>query len=118
MVDGELHEKEKRFLMDTARRRGIPPERAERIIESSGNGAISVPSDAKQARSFMDELICTALMDGRIARQERQLLMHAARQCRWVEADLKIAIRRNQAKLYQEAKAALRAKKQRARRGK
>ena len=118
MVDGELHEKEKQFLMKAARRRSIPAERAERIIESAGNGTLSVPSDDKQAKPFMDELICSALMDGRIAKQERELLMNAARQCNWVEADLKMAIRKNQAKLYQEAKAALRAKKQQDRREK
>ena len=62
----------------------------------------------------MDQLIRAALIDGRITRQEQQILLQVSMQFKWSKADLKYAIARNRTALFKQSKAIIRdAKKSR-----
>jgi len=111
-ADGELNDKEKQYITNLAKRRGIPMDRVRQILHTAADNdqPIQLPESNEQARAFMDHLIRAALIDGRITRQEEQLLLRASQQLDWAPADLKYAIARNRKKLYQQAKAIIRQK--------
>ena len=113
--DGELHEKERKYLADFAKRRDIPEDRVKQIFATAVDSqqAIQLPEGRQQAVLFMDHLIRTALIDGRITSHESQLLRQVGEQLNWSPADLKHAIQRNRSHLYQQAKAVLRDQKNR-----
>ena len=111
--DGELHDKEKEYLTDLAKRRGVPMDRLKQIFSTAiaDDQPIQLPQGREQANTFMDHLIRAALIDGRITGHEQKLLLQVCRQLEWEQADLKYAIARNRNKLYQQAKAVLRRRK-------
>ena len=53
----------------------------------------------------MDQLIRAALIDGRITRQEQQILLQVSTKLNWSKADLKIAVARNRSALFKQSKA-------------
>lgn len=110
--DGELHAKEKEYLTDLARRRGVPMDRLKQIFSTAtaDDQPIQLPQGRAQANTFMDHLIRAALIDGRITRHEQTLLLRVCEQLDWERADLKYAVARNRNKLYQQAKKILRKK--------
>lgn len=109
-VDGELHDKERRHLIQLARSRGVSEDRLKTIFATatSKDMPIIVPQDLRQANVFMDHLLRAALVDGRVTRSEHQLLLKASQQIGWSAADLKIALARNRRELYQQAKQIIR----------
>lgn len=104
--DGELDDKEKEYITDLAKRRGVPMDRLKQIFSAAiaDDQPIQLPEAGDQARVFMDHLIRAALIDGRITGHEEQLLQRVSQQLKWAPADLKYAIARNRNKLYQQAK--------------
>jgi Tim44-like domain len=110
MVDGELHEKERRHLISIARSRDISDSQLKSIFEAakSDEAAILVPQETGQANHFMDLLIRAALVDGKIKRSEYDLLSTAGQQVGWATADLKVAVARTRRQLYQQARRIIR----------
>jgi hypothetical protein len=110
MVDGELHEKERRYITELAERRGIPTPRMMMILATatSEEAPINVPQNLIQSKIFMDHLLRAALVDGRIRRVEFALLLQACQQIGWSAADLKLGINRIRKDLYQQAKKIIR----------
>ena len=111
--DGELHAKEKHYLTDLAKRRGVPSDRLKQIFSTAvaDEQPLQLPQGREQANAFMDHLIRAALIDGRITRHEQKLLLQVCQPLEWEQADLKYAIARNRNKLYQQAKTILRKSK-------
>ena len=109
-IDGELHEKERNHIIELAHRRGVSKERLNTIFASatSKDTSITVPQNLQQANLFMDHLLRAALVDGKVTRAEKELLMQAGRQIGWSAADLKIGLARNRKELYQQAKKVIR----------
>jgi hypothetical protein len=105
-VDGELHDKERKHIIDLAQSRGVPKDRLKTIFATatSKDIPITVPQNLQQANVFMDHLLHAALVDGKVTRSEHQLLLQAGRQIGWSAADLKIARARIRKELYQQAK--------------
>jgi hypothetical protein len=110
MVDGELHEKERRYITELAERRGIPTPRMMMILATatSEEAPINVPQNLIQSKIFMDHLLRAALVDGRIRRVEFELLLQACQRIGWSAADLKLGINRIRKELYQQAKKIIR----------
>ncbi|MCP4510829.1 MAG: TerB family tellurite resistance protein, partial [Fuerstiella sp.] len=109
-VDGELHDKERRHIIDLAQSRGVPKERLKTIFATatSKDISITVPQNLQQANVFMDHLLRAALVDGKVTRSEHELLLKAGQQIGWSAADLKIALSRIRKELYQQAKTIIR----------
>ncbi|MEO1978997.1 MAG: TIM44-like domain-containing protein [Fuerstiella sp.] len=109
-VDGELHDKERKHIIDLAQSRGVPKDRLKTIFATatSKDIPITVPQNLQQANIFMDHLLRAALVDGKVTRSEHQLLLKAGQQIGWSAADLKIALSRIRKELYQQAKTIIR----------
>lgn len=110
MVDGELHENERRYITELAESRGIPTPRMMMILATaaSEDDPIDVPQDLAQGKVFMDHLLRATLIDGRIKRAEFKLLQKAGEQIGWSTADLKLGIVRIRTELYKAAKKSIR----------
>jgi len=110
MIDGELHENERRYITELAESRGIPTPRMMMILATAASeeDPIDVPQDLAQGRVFMDHLLRATLVDGRIKRAEFKLLQQAGQQIGWSAADLKLGIVRIRSELYQAAKKSIR----------
>ena len=109
-VDGELHDKERKHIIDLAQSRGVPKDRLKTIFATatSKDIPITVPQNLQQANVFMDHLLRAALVDGKVTRSEHELLLKAGQQVGWSAADLKIALSRIRKELYQQAKKVIR----------
>ncbi len=109
-VDGELHEKERRHIINLAESRGVPRDRLKTIFETATAKEIPivVPQNRQQASVFMDHLLRAALVDGQLTRTEYDLLLKAGQQMGWSATDLKMALARNRKQLYQQAKQIIR----------
>lgn len=110
MVDGELHENERRYITELAERRGIPTPRTMMVLATAASeeDPIDVPQNLAQGRVFMDHLLRATLIDGRIKRAEFKLLQKAGEQIGWSTADLKLGIVRIRTELYKAAKKTIR----------
>jgi hypothetical protein len=112
--DGELHDKERKYLTDFGTRRGISKDRLKQIFASAVDSQqpIQVP-EGKQGVLFMEHLIRAALLDGQITSHEKELLLQVSGQLNWAPADLKHAIQRARSDLFRQAKAVIRNQKKR-----
>lgn len=113
-VDGELHDKERKHIIDLAASRGVPNDRLKTIFATatSKDIPITLPQNLQQANVFMDHLLHAAMVDGKITRSEHKLLLQTAQQIGWSAADLKIALARIRKELYQQAKKIIRDQRQ------
>jgi hypothetical protein len=114
-IDGELHDKERKHIVDLAQGRGVSNSRLKTIFATatSKDNPINIPQNLKQANDFMDHLLRAALVDGKITRSEHKLLIQAGQQIGWSAADLKIALARIRKELYQNAKKIIRDQRKR-----
>ncbi|MDE0938254.1 MAG: TIM44-like domain-containing protein, partial [Mariniblastus sp.] len=110
MSDDELHPRERKLITQMANRRGVKGERLDQILAtaSASTDPIQIPQSPEEGRLFMDQLIRAALIDGRITRQEQQILLRVSKQFNWSHADLKYAVARNRTKLFKQSKAIIR----------
>ena len=110
MSDGELHPRERKLITKMANRRGVKGERLDHILATASaiNDPIQVPKSPDLVRKFMDQLIRAGLIDGRITRQEQQILLLVGKQFNWSITDLKHAIARNRSDLFKQSKAIIR----------
>ncbi len=109
MSDGQLDDRERRFITNMARSRGVGPEKLELILATaaSDSEAIQMPKNEDQWRYFMDQLIRASLIDGRITRHEQQILLNVCKELNWSHADLKYAVARIRKELLQQSRAIL-----------
>ncbi|NNJ26726.1 TIM44-like domain-containing protein [Alienimonas chondri] len=109
-ADGTVHEQERRDLLAFARHHGFSEERAERILEGARESEtpVALPNDPAVAKAWMDRLVRATLIDGRLDRREGRLLARIGAKAGWSKADLKLAVRRQQAQLYRQARGVIR----------
>lgn len=109
-VDGEIHEKEKQYLTNLLKRRGISLERINQVLTTADadEQPLPLPDNREQLQLFMDHLIRAALIDGRITGKEKRLLRRVCGQMGWSLGDLKAAIYRNREHLYKQARQVIR----------
>jgi len=114
-VDGELHKKERQHIINLAESRGVPKDRLKTIFATatSQDIPITLPQNRVQANAFMDHLLRAALVDGKVTRSEKTLLLRACEQIGWTAADLHIALARIRKELFQQAKAIIRQRRKR-----
>ncbi|WFB37422.1 TIM44-like domain-containing protein [Kiritimatiellota bacterium B12222] len=108
LADGHIDGKELQLLQKTAKRRGIPLEDLDRMIQETRNGTHRVApfqSDSyEQSSEFLKELVRMCLADGKVVPAERKLLHSLVAHLGYANADLDIMIRKERRNLYQSAK--------------
>ena len=105
-VDGLLHDSERQYLAQLAKRRGVSASRLNAILSSveDSEQPVLLPRNEREAATFVDHLVRAALVDGYITRRERALLVRAADSIGWGETQLNAAIDLSREQLYRQAK--------------
>jgi uncharacterized tellurite resistance protein B-like protein/predicted RNA-binding Zn-ribbon protein involved in translation (DUF1610 family) len=112
-ADNQLGPKERDALARIARRAGLTPNEIDSLTPSElgletweATEPPAGPVDSTEARLWLTELVALALADGHIDRTEERWLLAAAGRLGFAQADLRITIKKEEARLYREAKAA------------
>jgi len=108
-ADGEVDEKEMKTLSSFAEKRNIDAEQLNEIIDTvkSGQNTLPSPSNQGEAREILAAMSCMVLADGKLTSDEKNLLQSFGESQGLVWADVKLIISQQKAKLYVEAKQAI-----------
>jgi predicted lipid-binding transport protein (Tim44 family)/uncharacterized tellurite resistance protein B-like protein len=111
--DGNVDDRERAMLASLAARRNVEPEYVDSLLDAGLRGNLTVPdpSSPEEARSWVAAMAEEAWADGRITREEMQLLRSVGIQAGLSEIDVNQAIRKARADVYGEARDAIRAQK-------
>jgi len=111
-ADGQLGPKERAALARIALRAGLSAAEIDSLSPAElgldqwqAEAPPAGPVDSTEAHSWLSELVALALADGRIDRAEERWLSAAAERLGFARADLRLAIKKETARLYREAKA-------------
>ncbi len=112
-ADGHLHKKEEQRLEHMAERAKISRPRLNELISDARNNRLDAPQplDATEARQWLEEVAAVALSDGQLQHGEKALLHDLGSHHGMAKADVTLVIGQTRARLYDEAKAALRTEK-------
>jgi hypothetical protein len=112
LADKKIAPRERQMLLEVARRRHIPEDRFETLLKAAEAGHLEAPrpSGPEQARDWLTAAADVSLADGRVARQEYELLCRAALPYGLGRRDVKLLLRKRYGELYLQSKAALRGK--------
>ena len=110
MIDGRFSDSERNALHRLGKHRQLSPEQVDQYIDAAHNDGthIPLPQDARQAQTYLDQLLHVILADGQISRKEKSLLKNFAEQAGLSSADVRLAINRERKRSYQAAKRELR----------
>ena len=108
-ADGEVDDKEMETLKSFAARRNISDEQLNAILETvkSDQDTLPVPGNKNEAREILGAMARMTLADGKLSRDEKNLLQAFGESQGLVWADVKLIISQQKAKLYREAKQAI-----------
>jgi predicted lipid-binding transport protein (Tim44 family)/uncharacterized tellurite resistance protein B-like protein len=109
-ADGDLDPKEQALLQQIAERHHIPQSRLDQLISAAGAGKLETPQPASlpEARRWLHAMATAAMSDGRITREEVDLLRTIGSPFGMTDADLKVLLSQARSELYADARAALR----------
>ena len=109
-ADGEVDEKEMETLSSFAARRNISEEQLNAILETvkSDQDTLPVPGNKSEAREILSAMARMTLADGKLSKDEKNLLQAFGESQGMVWADVKLIISQQKAKLYREAKQSIR----------
>ena len=109
-ADGEVDEKEMKTLSSFAAERNISEEQVNEIIETvkSDQDTLPTPGNQNEAREILAAMSRMVLADGKLSGDEKNLLQTFGESQGLVWADVKLIISQQKAKLYIEAKKAIR----------
>ena len=109
-ADGEVDAKEMDILRGFAEARGIPDETLNGIIETvrSGDGTLPSPSNPQEVREVLAAMVRMALADGRLSKDEKEMLEAYGEANGLAWADVKLILAQQKAILFAQAKGAIR----------
>ena len=112
-ADGEMDPKEQTLLQAMAARRGIPAARLQALqarVEVDGNIRAIEAGDVETNYEFLRALVRMCLADGKVTRQERQLIGALVEHMAYREADISLMITKERSALYRQSKQVLKAR--------
>jgi uncharacterized tellurite resistance protein B-like protein len=110
LADGQLDASEREMLDAYASRYRIPAQRVEELIAAARANTLDIPAPSSdgEARANLTAMAKVALADGKITREERELLKAMGQHLGLAEIDVTELIARTKAEMYAEAKENLR----------
>ena len=105
--------KEQALLQAMAARRGIPAARLQALqarVEVDGNIRAIEAGDVETNYEFLRALVRMCLADGKVTRQERQLIGALVEHMAYREADISLMITKERSALYRQSKQVLKAR--------
>ena len=112
-VNGEITPEERALLQQTAKREGIDPARLATMLSAAAHNELQAPepADSGEATRWLEALAEMALTDGKVSSEEWDLLCRVGARQGLVRADITLLVSRVKARLYQQARAALKGRK-------
>jgi tellurite resistance protein len=114
MADGEIDPTERSVLEGIASQSGVPAERLTQMIDAASRGELDAPEPASraEAEAWMGAMAKIALADGKLTREEFDMLRTLGNKFDIGEDDVKMLLKRMRGEQYAQAAAALRARSQ------
>lgn len=111
-ADGTIDEKERAWLEKMGRRRNVPKNELDELVNAVRSGEVKpvLPDDLDQGRHFFNSMIQVCLVDGKVTNDERRLLKRLVSKLGYTEVDIGYMINRERARLYREARMQLKGK--------
>ncbi len=112
-LDGKLHDKEQKSLIESGRRRGMTNDQMQAALNSATRDDVPlpVPRDQREAREYLELAVRASLVDGRISSEEQRFLADFGDHAGLSAADVRILVNRERGKSYREAKRVLRSER-------
>jgi len=112
-VDGKVDPTERDQLAQFAARWRIPPEQVAAMTAAglAGNLSVSDPHDSAEARSWLNAMATAAWADGKVTREEMELLRSVGASAGLSGYDINQLVRNARSQVLTDAKAALREKR-------
>ncbi|MDB5328089.1 MAG: hypothetical protein JWM57_3658 [Phycisphaerales bacterium] len=109
-ADGNVDDKEQAIIQRVARRAGVQPEEVASLIAAAHAGQLDAPEpqDRDQVVDWLTAMISVAMVDGRLASTEAALLQSMGARAGLSNADIRLLIKKEQARVYAEARDAVR----------
>ena len=109
-ADNEISDRERSSLERFAKRHGVPLTRLNAMIDAALHDALKLPdpADAHQARVWLVAMADMSLADGKVTREEFDLLSHAAAPLGFDRATVKELLKDRKQRLYRDARERLR----------
>lgn len=106
LADGKIDKRERAAIDEIARRAGVGREDVATLISLARGEQLDLdsPADAEQAKAWLDTMIGIALSDGQMSNREFAWIRHVGQKCGLSDADIKLAAKREQARLYAAAR--------------
>lgn len=110
LADGRIDHTETDMIFRVAQRHGVPVSRLETMLSAarSGNIDLPVPTERKEVQQWVELMTRAALADGKLLREEYNLLQTAGQRAGLVEWDIRQIVKRIREDVYASAKSALR----------
>jgi hypothetical protein len=112
-ADGNVDPREREQLVNFATGWNVPLDRVDGMIAAGLRGDLAVPKphDSHEARAWLEAMATEAWADGKVTREELELLKSVAVPAGLGDYDVDQIVKSARAKLYQESAAALRARR-------
>jgi len=110
-ADGEVDEKEMKTLSSFARARRIDDDELQQIISSvaSGLNELPKPETQQEAREVLAAMARMTLSDGKVTREEQEILISFGASMDLAVADVKLILAQQKKLLYRQAKTEIKA---------
>lgn len=102
LADGVIDPREQQRIDRFARLSRVRAEEVARLIDAARSGHLDtpVPTGAQDKAAWLTAMVQVALADGRIGNRELAFLKNTSDRCGMADADLRLCIKREQARLY------------------
>jgi len=114
LADGEIDPTERSVLEGIAAQSGVSAEQLNRMIDAAGRGELDVPEPASraEAEAWMAAMANIAMADGKLTKEEFDMLRMLGNKFDIGEYDVKMLLKRMRGEQYAQAAAALRGRSQ------
>ena len=112
-ADNEISDRERSTLKRFAERQGVPLPRLNAMIDAALHNALELPepADSQQARVWLSAMADMSLVDGKVTREEFDLLSNAGSRLGFDRGKVKELLKERKHRLYRDARERLRQQK-------
>jgi hypothetical protein len=109
-VDNEISDRERSALQRFAQRQGVPLPRLNAMIDAALHNSLELPepADSQQARVWLSTMADMSLVDGKVTREEFDLLSSAGSRLGFDRGKVKELLKQRKQRLYLDARERLR----------
>lgn len=101
-ADGEISDRERRFLNQFAEKSGVPNHAVEEMISQALDGTLATaePVDRRMAKQWIGDIAQVAMLDGKIADEEKSVLKELGRRVGFTNSDINLVLAKRRAAVH------------------